>query len=96
MSAVESHQQVAPQRSTPAVLCRVVGGEALLLDVRTGDYFSLDPLGTEIWERLHDGEPVEAITASIAERHRVDPEVVLADVEELVAELRDARLWERS
>jgi hypothetical protein len=86
MSAMHQQQQ-------EGVLCRVVDGEALLLDTRTGDYFSLDPLGTEIWQRMNDGEAVSQIVASIAERHAVDTAQVRADVEELVAELRDARLW---
>ena len=82
-------------RPAPAsdVLFRVVDGEALLLDVRTGDYFSLDPLATEIWQRRSEGEGLSEISSTIAAQYRVDPDRVRQDVEELVAELRDARLW---
>lgn len=75
------------------MLCRVVDGEALLLDMRTGDYFSLDPLATEIWQRMTDGEALDRISSTIAVRYSVDPGRVHQDVGELVAELRDARLW---
>jgi hypothetical protein len=75
------------------VLFRVVDGEALLLDVRTGDYFSLDRLATEIWQRRSDGEGLGEISSTIAAQYSVDPDRVRQDVEELVAELRDARLW---
>lgn len=76
----------------PNLLWRIVDGEALLLDARTGDYFWLDPLGTEIWQRLHRGEAVHQIASTIARRYVVDPTRVRRDVDELIAELHDARL----
>src|SRR4051795_3047384 len=75
------------------VLFRLVDDEALLLDVRTGAYFSLDPVATEIWERRKDGEPLDQISSTIAARYAVDEEQVRRDLEELVADLRDASLW---
>jgi hypothetical protein len=70
-----------------------VDGEALLLDVRTGDYFSLDPLATEIWRRRNEGEPLDQISSTIAARYSVAEARVRRDVDELVSDLRDARLW---
>lgn len=37
------------------VLYQEVGGEAVLLDLASEQYFGLDPVGTRIWELL-DGE----------------------------------------
>jgi hypothetical protein len=78
------------QRSS--VTWRVVDGEALIVDLHTGDYFSLNPVATDIWERLHVGvEPAE-IVADIAEKHGIDAATVGADLDDLLAQLREARL----
>ena len=36
------------------VVAREVGGEMVLLDLASGQYFGLDPVGTRIWELLSD------------------------------------------
>ena len=87
---VASQAQGGP---APDVLCRVVGEEALLLDTRTGDYFALDPIGTEIWTKLAAGGRVEDVAVDIADRYGADTSTVRDDILELVDELRDARLW---
>src|SRR4051794_5208507 len=91
-SARDAESRAWPASSSD-VLFRVVDGEALLLDVRSGDYFSLDPLATEIWQRRNDGERLDEISSTIAARYSVDEARVRSDLEEFVAELRDARLW---
>jgi hypothetical protein len=88
MSDAVEHEQ-----GEPDILCRVVGEEALLLDTRTGDYYSLDPIGTEIWQQLNAGQSVDEIAADVAERWRADADRVRQDIVELMDELRDARLW---
>ncbi len=37
------------------VIAREVAGEMVLLDLASGLYFGLDPVGSRIWERLSDG-----------------------------------------
>jgi len=78
------------QRSS--VTWRVVDGEALIVDLHSGDYFSLNPIATDIWERLHVGEEPAEIVADIAAKHGIDTATVAADVDDLLAQLRDARL----
>jgi hypothetical protein len=75
------------------ILSRVVGDEALLLDTRTGNYFSLDPVGTDIWRLLGEGRTVDEIVSVIADRFGIDASRVRSDVLELLEELRDAGLW---
>jgi hypothetical protein len=90
-----STSQGAPEQTArnPDLLWRVVGGEALLLDTSSGDYFSLDPIGTEIWTRLNDGEAPEHISSLIAQRYAIDEAVARRDVADLISELHAANLW---
>lgn len=67
--------------------------EAVILDVASGDYFALDAIGTEVWKGLNDGQTVDQIAENIAQKYETDAALVKSDIEELVAELRSAKLW---
>lgn len=51
-------------RIPPHVACEVVDGEAVLLNLDTGIYFSLNPSGTLAWQALSQkGDPEQALVA---------------------------------
>lgn len=66
---------------------RVVDDEALIVDLDSGGFFSLDPIGTEIWQGLHEGLSVAQIVAAIAAKYGADARTVQQDVAELLEEL---------
>jgi len=72
---------------------RVLDDEAIILDLSTGYYFSLNPVATEIWTHLHEGRATSEIASSIAVKYHVDVEMVRRDIDELLGELRAANLW---
>jgi Coenzyme PQQ synthesis protein D (PqqD) len=80
-------------RPNPDVLWRVVGEEALLLDTVSGNYFSLDPIATEIWVKLTEGEPPEQIAAALSKKYSIEEDRARSDVDDLVSEMRDADIW---
>ncbi len=75
------------------IIWSIIDGEAVLLDTSSGHYFSLNPLGTEIWEGLSRGDSIPRIVGTIADKYRVEEETVSRDVSELIGELRAAKLW---
>ncbi len=79
-----------PQRE---VAWEVVDGEAVIVDVTTGDYFSLNAVGTDVWTSLHRGADVPSIVAATVTRYGVDRATVARDVEDLIGELEDIGLW---
>lgn len=74
-------------RPAPDVIFRDLEGEAVLLDLASGRYFGLNPVGTRIWLLLDAGSTVDAVVAAIAEEFEADPGEVARDVDELVTEL---------
>ncbi len=66
---------------------RVVDGEALIVDLSSGAFFSLDPVGTEVWIRLKDGWDLPRIVEAIASKYGVDEQTVHGDVADLLDEL---------
>jgi coenzyme PQQ synthesis protein D (PqqD) len=73
---------------------RVLEDEAIILDLSTGYYFSLNSVATEIWTHLHEGRATSDIVTAIAGKYRIDVETVRRDVDELLDDLRAAALWE--
>ena len=49
---------ILPDRLTTSsdVVVRQVGGETVLLDIVSGTYFGLDPVGARVWQLIESGE----------------------------------------
>jgi hypothetical protein len=69
------------------VLFQESDGEAVLLDVASGVYFGLDPVGARIWRLLGDHELLSEIARRDHEEYDVSEERCASDLLTLVAEL---------
>ena len=67
-------------------------GAAVLLDMETHRYFSLNESGSFMWRHLSAGTSVTDTAALVAERYSLGPEKALKDTEKLVSELSRAGL----
>ena len=76
------------------VLFQEVGGETVLLDLESEQYFGLDEIGTRIWALLGEGRSSEDIVAVLLDEYDVDRARLAADVRELLGALLDAGLIE--
>lgn len=73
------------------VSCELEGGAALL-DLRSSTYFSLNPIGADIWGMLADPASVDAIHGQLTERYEVDPHRCYADLVALLRQMAEAGL----
>jgi hypothetical protein len=71
----------------PDVHCRRFHDELVLLDLRGGEYFALDPLGARVWEELSQGLSIKEIVAKLVLEYEVGAERLESDLRALVAEL---------
>lgn len=71
----------------PNVAGKVIDGEAILIDVATGAYHSLDGAGALVWELIESGCALEQIARAVAERYETSAGQARADVERLAGEL---------
>ena len=76
------------------MLSRVLDGEAVLLDLKSGTYFGLNEVGSEVWELLGSGASVGEIRDQLLELFDVDRDTVIRDLEALVAQLEERGLVE--
>lgn len=74
------------------VAFEVLDGEAVVLNLQTGIYFSLNEVGTRIWQLLEEHERVEPVIEAMLAEYEVEREVLEADVSRLVSELSEKGL----
>jgi Coenzyme PQQ synthesis protein D (PqqD) len=83
-------QQVQPNREE--VAAKVMDGEAILINLSNGIYYSMDKVGAVVWELVERNFSPEEMVASIVSRYEVETEKAQADVERLLKELVDEKL----
>ena len=76
----------------PDALFQPVADESVLLDLKSERYFSLDQVGTRIWQLLDEHKTIDGVVAQMLQEFDVQEEVLRADVEALVAKLVAAGL----
>lgn len=82
-------------RPRQGVLARELDGEAVLLDLAAGRYFSLNATGLRIWTLLGEGCGVGDIHDRLAQEYALEVAQIAADVSELCAALEGEGLVER-
>jgi hypothetical protein len=74
-------------RTAPEVMIREVGGESVLLDLRTERYLGLNEVGTRIWQILMESASIQAAYEKLLEEYEVTPEQLETDLRELLDDL---------
>jgi hypothetical protein len=77
---------------SPDVLFQEVGGEAVLLDLKSESYFGLDDVGMRIWQLLQEQGSLCAVFDRMLAEYDVEPARLEADLLKHVGELADAGL----
>lgn len=83
-----------PRRVTPAekTLFQDLEDESILLDLESEYYFSLDDVGTRIWQLLSEHPDTETVLALMLDEYDVDEATLRQDMAVLIEKLVDAGL----
>ena len=74
-------------RIADGVVSEQLDGEAVLLHLGSGTYYTLNETGSRIWKLLEElGDPRQALETMCAE-YEADRETVAADIHELITDL---------
>lgn len=77
----------AVPRPNPDVQGTTLDGETVLLDLGTGRYFTLNRVGSAIWEACTGTQSLQAIHAILCARFEASPERIADDLFALVTHL---------
>ncbi|MBE9549388.1 MAG: PqqD family protein [Proteobacteria bacterium] len=74
------------------VLSQEVGGETVLLDLQSENYFGLDEVGTRFWQLLQEGNDQSQIVGQLQDEYDVEEQQLKQDLDDLIKKLAEAGL----
>src|SRR5262245_41917264 len=74
------------------VAAKVMDGEAILINLSNGIYYSMDKVGAVLWDLVERNYSPEEMVAFIINRYEIETEQAQTDVERLLKELVDEKL----
>lgn len=72
---------------SPDVMVREVGGESVVLDLKTERYLGLDDVATSMWQAVTAADSVQAAYEQLAGSFDVEGEQLRSDLDNFVQEL---------
>ena len=66
---------------------QIVAAEAILINLNTGTYFSLNKIGTEFWEMLDGHQSIQHHAQTLATKYSVEVAMVAGDLLELAEKM---------
>lgn len=69
------------------VIAQEVSGETVLLDLKSEQYFSLDAVGTRIWQLVNEGAVLDEIKRTLLKEYDVNEAQIDRDLNVLIEEL---------
>jgi hypothetical protein len=76
----------------PQVMARQLGDEQVILDLASGTYFGLNPVGARVWQLLTDGKTLSQVCDIVLGEYEATQETIEHDVVALVQTLIDRQL----
>lgn len=73
--------------NSPNVIHETIEGEVILIDLKTGTYYSLRDSGAAAWQAIEQGAGEDGITAELQSRYDAPDEEIRAAVRQLLAQL---------
>lgn len=73
-----------------------LGGEAVILDLKSGVYYGLNDVGTRIWNLIQEPKTLNEIQGAILEEYEVEPDCCADELLALLQKLLAAGLIEVS
>ena len=73
-------------------MARQVGDETVILDLASGTYYGLDPVGARIWQLLADGQTLAQVRDIMLAEYDVSVDDLERDLNRLLSELSDKNL----
>lgn len=76
----------------PTVISETIDGEAILINLDTGAYYSLRETGAALWQLIEQGAAGQQLIDELSDRYDGAPAVMAAGAQALLAELAHEQL----
>ena len=78
------------------LLLQAVDNETVILDPRSGNYFTLDSVGTDMIELFRKNDSIEVTAQAMSEKYDVSKETIQAGLVGLLNEMADQGLVQKT
>lgn len=78
--------------NTAEFATKIVDGEAILINLSNGMYYSMDMVGGFVWELIEAGQDLDSIIEAVTKRYDASEATVKQDIEQLVQQLIDEKV----
>lgn len=74
------------------ILSQEVGEDVVLLNLRSGEYYGLNALGSRIWSHLRQDKPIGELVGTLIEEYEVTKEQLWNDIRQFLLTLQNREL----
>lgn len=78
--------------NNPTIIHEIIEGEAVIINMEMGHYYSIDQTGAGIWELVDKRASSDEIIESITQCYAGDPKTIQSSVLDFLAELQREKL----
>ena len=74
------------------VLFQILGGETVLLNMETEQYFGLNEIGSKIWELISKEKKISEVLTELLNEYEVDHETLKNDLSSILLKMEAKKL----
>lgn len=75
-------------KAAPDQLSSKLGSESVILNLTSGVYYGLDPVGSRVWELIRESKSIAQIRDQIVSEYDVDPKQCEEDIARLLKQMQ--------
>ena len=99
MSATNIEKVATQHRTIIATRDQVsndLGDEKIILNMKTGEYYGMNAVGSHVWDMIQESRTVDEVIAALVEKYGIDQERCEHDIMALLKEMSEVGLIEVS
>ena len=74
------------------VVFRILGDEAVILNLASGVYFGLDTVGTRMWQLMSEHGSIDKVVSALLDEYEVEETQLRNDLDKLIEQLSEKGL----
>jgi hypothetical protein len=78
--------------NTPSVVHEIIDGEAVIVNMASGTYYSVDKVGADIWGFIESGANLNQITEAVSHLYQGSRAEIETSIKRLIAKLQEENL----
>ncbi len=78
--------------NSPQVINEIIDGEAIIVNMENGFYYSIDKVGASIWNLIEEGNAIDQISNSIVSQYHGNANDIKNGVSKFISQLLDENL----